>query len=508
MLRSIHLLLLASIAINYAHARIRGFPVPKDFFDVDADADVDLNFDTNHDRDHAHAHAPLTASSTIPSLRDTLELGHLSSMVYSFRHFHKSAANCSIFPLIYQEYIENVQPPVFIENNATFTCHMYERDEQDTQVLIISKESINNPSLKDKNNQDNNIFKGDGDDHEHSHKKGYIAVVYAGTDDFRNMMTDMNERTTPFGPTSKDGNGTHPLSPSDSVRVHAGFNNAVFRNGLYDRIHTMVNKIKQQNPDYRLMTTGHSLGAADAVLTAVGLKLSDESWANELVLSVNFGCPKTGNRAWRDYVNGMDGVGVWRVVNGIDLVPRMPGPTFHHVGHTLQFNRDAARAFWLHNGDQGLGYRGVPFGWNSEPYALAPAAAVYHLIGKYIKYLDTRCVKDKVYYIDGFERINDHHDSDDGGVDPDPEFVDDDDIWSTIPDDEIFIDEEEIIEREIIDICAIEYLRMVCGVDNDDITTDLNCWNMRRILVIEMCIMMAWLLSLNRSTSTWCGMHA
>jgi len=229
----------------------------------------------------------VTTSSKIPNLDDTIELGHLSAMVYGFRRQH-SAQNCSAFPEIYQNYMNEYQPSVFIHSNATFTCHLYERDEQDTQVLLLSKE----------------IAKG-------QQGQGYIAVIYAGTDDFRTMLTDTDILMKTFGTTGD--NGTHPLVPPgrDDIRVHAGFNNAVFKLGLFDRIKQQVHAIKADHPNYRLLTTGHSLGAADAVLTAVALKLQQD-WKDELVLSINYGCPKTGNRAWREYVNEMDGLGIWR----------------------------------------------------------------------------------------------------------------------------------------------------------------------------------------------------
>jgi len=237
----------------------------------------------------------VTTSSKIPNLDDTIELGHLSAMVYGFRRKH-AAQNCSAFPAIYQNYMNEFQPSVFIHSNATFTCHMYERDEQDTQVLLLSKEFG-----------------------EEQQGQGYIAVIYAGTDDFRTMLTDTDILMKTFGTTGD--NGTHPLVPPgrDDIKTHAGFNNAVFKRGLFDRIKHHVHDIKGDHPNYRLLTTGHSLGAADAVLTAVALKLQ-EDWKDELVLSINYGCPKTGNRAWREYVNEMDGLGIWRGKCGVDCV--------------------------------------------------------------------------------------------------------------------------------------------------------------------------------------------
>eukprot|EP00553_Chaetoceros_curvisetus_P004485 CAMPEP_0204613948 /NCGR_PEP_ID=MMETSP0717-20131115/1837_1 /ASSEMBLY_ACC=CAM_ASM_000666 /TAXON_ID=230516 /ORGANISM="Chaetoceros curvisetus" /LENGTH=441 /DNA_ID=CAMNT_0051626531 /DNA_START=155 /DNA_END=1480 /DNA_ORIENTATION=- len=357
-----------------------------------------------------NALSSLNVSTIVPSLRHSTELAHLSSLVYSFRS--ADTQDCSAFPLIYQEYIERHQPPIFIHTNATYHCHMYERNEQDTQVLIVSRDY--------------------GDGH------GYVAVVYAGTDDFRSAFTDVNLLTTPFGP---EVNGTHPLAPTEDVRVHAGFNNEVFLHGLFDRVKETVKQVKRLNPQYRIFTTGHSLGAANADLTAVAMKMQPE-WKDELIVGVNFGSPKTGNTAWVEYVNAVEGLGIWRVVNGYDLVPRLPGIRFHHIGHTVQLDRKLARAFWLHEGDPSLGYRGVPFGWNSFSYALAPGAAVQHMIGHYTKYLDQKSFQDEsTYYVDGFEKYKGYEDDD--GMEPP---VTDDDIWDSIPDDDIMVDDTIIQE--------------------------------------------------------------
>jgi len=374
-----------------------------------------------------------TASPAIPPLNDTVEMGHLSAMVYGFRGRHHTQFNCSSFPTIYETYLNQFKPSVFINGKSSFTCHLYECDEDDTQVLILSKSIL----------QDS-----------HKGQSGYIAVIYAGTDDFRSVLTDTDILTKVFGPV--DENGTHPLSPSDDIRVHAGFNNAVFNNGLFDRIRNKVNEIKSDNPDFRLLLTGHSLGAADAILTAVAMKLQQE-WKDEFVSCINFGCPKTGNWAWNNFVNSIDKLSVWRVVNGLDLVPRLPGIRFHHVGHTLQMDRSLARGFWLHDGDKDLGYRGVPLGWNTLPYVVAPAAAIEHFINHYTRYLEDKSERDKdKYYVNSFERMNE---TDQGGHE-------DDDIWDGIPDDdiqEVRLEQQNEYARQY----AMKYLELVRGSTSD-----------------------------------------
>ena len=299
------------------------------------------------------ADATIASSQLIPSLDDTMEMGRFSSLIYSFRP-HR-AQNCSDFDLIFHSHSisahHDFPPPI---ENSTYTCHLFKRNEQDTQVLVVSRTHVNT-------------------------QHNYIAVVYAGTDDFRNALTDTNIRTQVFGPQSDDDDHHEPFVSSE-IRVHAGFNNAVFSHGLYQEIRDVILKVKQDIPQLRILTTGHSLGAADSILTAVALKVELANLTDPIV-SVNFGCPKTGNRAWKDFVNSLPGLGIWRVVRGVDLVPRLPGLRFHHVGHTVQLDRKEAEAYWLHNGDHDLGYRGIPMGWNGTlPTHVYTESNLDHLI--------------------------------------------------------------------------------------------------------------------------------
>ena len=92
---------------------------------------------------------------------------------------------------------------------------------------------------------------------------------------------------------------------------------------------------------------------------------------------------------------------------------RLPGPTFHHVGHTVQLYDHDAKGYWLHVGNETLGYVGVPAGWNSLSYILSPVAAIEHLIGRYYRYLTQHSRPDpKTFYIDGFETEETHIDGD------------------------------------------------------------------------------------------------
>jgi len=253
-------------------------------------------------------------------------------------------------------------------------------------------------------------------DEEEDSLEDYVAVVYAGTDDFKTFLTDAHVRMTKFGPAPPSNTSSSSnLQPfidgiPSGVNVHAGFNNAVFGYDLMERVLdavTSVMEVDRTNNDNeverKVLTTGHSLGGADSVLCAVVL-----SYYFTFVTSVSVGCPKTGNGVWRGYVNSIPNVAVWRVVNKLDLVPRMPDFRFKHAGHTIQLGHKVTKAYYHHDGDSDLGYRGVPFNWSASSYFLAPIAGYDHLIGQYIKYLTKKCLSDEdKYYVNRFERITD-----------------------------------------------------------------------------------------------------
>lgn len=150
----------------------------------------------------------------------------------------------------------------------------------------------------------------------------YVAVAYAGTDDWKTALTDGDILTSDFGRstnvTQNDNikNNYDSLHVPPGVRVHRGFNSAVFdsqyfptllncislarvgRNCDGDGVESArgVNGDAKISPPYELFTTGHSLGAADSVLLGAALHLANP---NETIRNINFGCPKIGNIEWR-----------------------------------------------------------------------------------------------------------------------------------------------------------------------------------------------------------------
>lgn len=299
------------------------------------------------------------------------------------------------------------------------TCLHYSHDyDLGTQVLVV-RSSINN----------------------------YISVVYAGTDDFTTALMDGDIVMGKFGPITNSTAGEDNKNEIDRLfdqvpegaHVHKGFNSAVFDSYHYskvlecvksarlggscdgpdDSIHSQEARMAVSEP-YKLYTTGHSLGAADSVLLGVALHLA---FPSENIQSINFGCPKIGNVELSYWIDSLQpgqsksegSLSVFRFVNKLDLVPRLPDLVFfQHAGHTLQMSTGGEiRAYYNHWGDADLGYAGVPFGWDAEPYVLFPLAIYAHHHKHYVQFLQeyapqhnsSLMQQEPLYFVKEFERV-------------------------------------------------------------------------------------------------------
>jgi len=383
---------------------------------------------------HFQQHLPLQSPSTPYSYNYYHPLENKKESKHKRRHYDES--NCT-----------DILPNNFPSHK--YHCIMYERDvKQDTGVLVVvSKNEVND--------NDNGSM--------------HLVVVYTGTDDWRNVLTDANGKKKPFGPkkipnfnTSIIGIDNHKFSEDSDdnirnddiddypwsppgVKVHAGFDNSVFNDGLFYRVyHAVSSTLSDYNKDQTvdknntintIYVTGHSLGGADSVLAAMALRRLLPTQFD--IGSITFGCPKVGNQKWKDYVNSIivngykidnsngskysraGKLGVWRFVNGWDIVPRLPGMTYRHVGHTIQLSsskkkkkkkiksNSRAKMYYLHNGDKRLGYRPVPKDWSSYPFTFPPRAVSAHFIKHYVQYFkDKSSNETNAYYVNDFERYN------------------------------------------------------------------------------------------------------
>ncbi|KAG7349618.1 lipase class 3 [Nitzschia inconspicua] len=330
----------------------------------------------------------------LPTLHETQEMAKLSLLVYKFR-YHRNFT-CDNFP----EHRD--------DETIDIDCHFYLHDEAlGTQVLLVS----------------NDVEK-------------YISVVFAGTDDIRTSLQDANIFTKPFG------NNDTIFLKDPNARVHAGFNNAVFTDNIWNQVYNQTKalwyrKTTQVNGnDYQLYTTGHSLGAANSMLIATAFATMNNQFPP--IKCINFGGPQTGNADWMHYFNSTshlrDQMSIFRVVLAWDLVARLP-EFFYHAGHTVQIDgkTNEVRVYYEHYGNEARGYAGAPTSWYSRSYAWLPFALDDHHIRKYVRHLqdlnETTWAK-QFFPTDGT--------------------VYDDDQWANPPDDWIQA-EEDVPEKELLE---------------------------------------------------------
>lgn len=110
----------------------------------------------------------------------------------------------------------------------------------------------------------------------YSTEQSTIYIVYRGSESVSNWISDLDAILTDY-----------PLC--SGCEVHKGFYDAL--KGANNDVISQVKALKQQFPDYTIMVTGHSLGAALATLTAAEIKNSGLG----PVRMFNFGSPRVGN---------------------------------------------------------------------------------------------------------------------------------------------------------------------------------------------------------------------
>ncbi|KAI0397050.1 lipase [Xylariaceae sp. FL0594] len=118
-------------------------------------------------------------------------------------------------------------------------------------------------------------------------------------------------------------------------KVHEGFAKAWEE--ISEAALAAVQTAKAANPSYKIVFTGHSLGAAVSSLGA--------AYARELGLVVdiiNYGSPRVGNAVFAQFVSDQPGV-EYRVTHLDDPVPRLP-PIIFNYAHTTP-------EYWLSNGE-------------------------------------------------------------------------------------------------------------------------------------------------------------
>ncbi len=147
-----------------------------------------------------------------------------------------------------------------------------------------------------------------------------VLIIFRGTDSKINWANNFYfcKKTIPYG------------NNSSKIKVHSGFLTGYksIRKKIHQRIPKDICRIK---------ITGHSLGAALAVLCAVDIQYNFKNADIEAYL---FGCPRVGNK---DFVKSYNKrvFKTLRVTNGNDIVTKLPLKLsgYRHVGINIHTGR-------------------------------------------------------------------------------------------------------------------------------------------------------------------------
>ncbi|KAG5362572.1 putative lipase [Yarrowia sp. B02] len=178
--------------------------------------------------------------------------------------------------------------------------------------------------------------------HDHVKKEKYI--VFRGTFSIADAITDIQTDQNPYMTSVPPLNTTNinSTSPSATIncpgcQVHDGFQKA-YRETMVNIQDELVSFLGN-NTDYKLIVTGHSLGAVTALFMAINLK----NLGYDPTL-INYGQPRLGNKAWADYVDslffkpGEDGLAItperrmYRVTHWNDFFVGWPAGYSHTLG--------------------------------------------------------------------------------------------------------------------------------------------------------------------------------
>jgi hypothetical protein len=105
--------------------------------------------------------------------------------------------------------------------------------------------------------------------------------------------------------------------------------------------------------------------------------------------NISVSSPRTGTEIFCPFATNLNNLSLWRLVLKDDIAPRLPPSLFYwkHPGHTIQMSGKGIFCYYLHYGDDELGYARVPYTWNDVPYFNPVSGCLHHHIQAYIDYM-------------------------------------------------------------------------------------------------------------------------
>ena len=141
-----------------------------------------------------------------------------------------------------------------------------------------------------------------------SHNDKLIVLALRGSQSHQNWVEDLK----------MDMVGVSAFC--ECCQVHHGFWESW--TGISKPVLKILSKLHDDNPDYRVAVTGHSLGGAEATLAAAEIRLQG-SWWNDNVELYSYGSPRVGNTATVRFLSRQSDKS-YRVTAMEDPIPRLP----------------------------------------------------------------------------------------------------------------------------------------------------------------------------------------
>ncbi|SAL97154.1 hypothetical protein [Absidia glauca] len=135
-----------------------------------------------------------------------------------------------------------------------------------------------------------------------------IFLVFRGTNSIRSAIVDMQFLKSSYPPVS-------------GAEVHTGFYKSYV--SVQKKILDTMGKLVTQYPDYSIDVSGHSLGAAQAVLATMDLFQRNNHITASNTKIFTYGEPRIGNQNFAAYVKSTK-IPHTRTVHASDIVPHLP----------------------------------------------------------------------------------------------------------------------------------------------------------------------------------------
>eukprot|EP01135_Chromosphaera_perkinsii_P001892 Nk52_evm41s212 gene=Nk52_evmTU41s212 len=142
-------------------------------------------------------------------------------------------------------------------------------------------------------------------------KMGAIIVAWRGSSNLMNWINDFSFRLSPW-------------KNDSSIRVHAGFKRSVFY-GVQAQVRHYVKQQMKKHPEAKLFVTGHSLGGAQATLSALDSAEDAGVGPTRITKVIAVASPLVGNKRFADYYTKVLDK-VTRVLNEKDTASQFPPP--------------------------------------------------------------------------------------------------------------------------------------------------------------------------------------